>query len=309
MDDEKFCIVAIIIAIGMVGGIAALTYIDENGWPWDNDDEEGDETLYVREGDEVSVDYTGYFLGPNGELGAVFDTSVGNVARNDTIPKSPAFMERETYDDLTFTVVAEGEKGDVVSGFNEGVKGMKVGETKQVTVPPSLGYGRSNEDLILSLNSTQKIEMRESISTESFNKMFDMVDLKNDTHFIHPFWGWNVEIIDHTPTSVTIMNKPTYGVSYQGFPWNTTVTDLSTGRNTITLSHQTQEITRNTKVIFPSLIPYDMEWFENAESSAEKPPNEGFVTASGGEIIIDFNQMVVGKTLVFQITLNNINRE
>ena len=308
MDDEKFCIVAIIVAIGMVGGIAALTYIDENGWPWEKE-EEKEEILVVKEGDEVSLDYTGYFLGPNGNLGPVFDTSLRSVAEDDTISKSPGFTEKGTYDDLTFTVVAKGEKGDVVPGFNEGIKGMKVGDTKQVTVPTSMGYGDANEKLRLYINSTQKIPMEETIDMDDFESMFPRVDIKNDTQFNHPFWGWRVDIVDHSPAEVTIMNRPTYGESYTGFPWNTTITDLSTERNTITLDHQVQEITDDTKIAFSELIPYDFDWFREAERSTQNPPKDSYVTVLGGEIVIDFNREVVGRTLIFQITLNNINRE
>ena len=31
--------------------------------------------------------------------------------------------------------------GEMIDGFNQGVKGMKVGGTRRITVPPSLGYG------------------------------------------------------------------------------------------------------------------------------------------------------------------------
>jgi hypothetical protein len=108
MDDEKFCIGAIVVAILMFGGIAVMTYVDEEGWPWEKEDN-GEDVLLIQAGDEVSVDYIGYFIGPSGELGSVFDTSIGDVARNDSIPKSTGFIFKETYDDMTFTVVEEGE--------------------------------------------------------------------------------------------------------------------------------------------------------------------------------------------------------
>ena len=74
----------------------------------------------VQKNDIVSVDYTGKF-----ENGTVFDSSEG---------KSP----------LTFTA---GE-GQVIKGFDNAVLGMKVGEEKNVTIPPQDAYGERNASLV-----------------------------------------------------------------------------------------------------------------------------------------------------------------
>ncbi|HEX8684606.1 MAG TPA: FKBP-type peptidyl-prolyl cis-trans isomerase [Ardenticatenaceae bacterium] len=65
-------------------------------------------------GDTVAVHYTGFF-----EDGSVFDSS---------IPRG---------EPLTFTIGS----GQVIPGWEEGVTGMKVGELRQLRVPPELGYG------------------------------------------------------------------------------------------------------------------------------------------------------------------------
>ena len=64
-------------------------------------------------GSHVTVNYTGYFTN-----GAVFDTSIG---------RSP----------FGFTV----GQGQVIAGWDEGIVGMKVGGTRKLVIPPSLGYG------------------------------------------------------------------------------------------------------------------------------------------------------------------------
>lgn len=74
----------------------------------------------VQKNDVVSVDYTGKL-----ENGTVFDSSEG---------RSP----------LTFTA---GE-GQVIKGFDDAVLGMKVGDEKNVTIPPQEAYGERNESLI-----------------------------------------------------------------------------------------------------------------------------------------------------------------
>jgi len=64
-------------------------------------------------GNHVTVNYTGYLTN-----GSTFDTSIG---------KTP----------FGFTLGS----GQVIAGWDEGVAGMKVGGTRKLVIPPSLGYG------------------------------------------------------------------------------------------------------------------------------------------------------------------------
>ena len=74
----------------------------------------------AKEGDTVRVHYTGT-LGD----GSVFDTSA----------------EREP---LQFTIGA----GAVIPGFEQGVLGMKLGESKTITIPADQAYGPYREELV-----------------------------------------------------------------------------------------------------------------------------------------------------------------
>ena len=69
----------------------------------------------VKSGDTVTVDYTGSL-----DNGKVFDSS-----------KKPG---REPF---SFTV----DGGMVIKGWDEGLKGMKVGGVRELKIPPALGYG------------------------------------------------------------------------------------------------------------------------------------------------------------------------
>ncbi len=75
----------------------------------------------VKNGDNVSVFYTGKFTN-----GTVFDTNVGGQP-------------------LNFTVGAN----EVIPGFDNAVIGMRVGESKNVTIPPSEAYGEPSANLIV----------------------------------------------------------------------------------------------------------------------------------------------------------------
>ena len=87
--------------------------------------EEG--SAMANDGNIVKVHYTGTL-----EDGTIFDTSV----------------EREP---LEFTL---GE-GTLIPGFEEAVRGMKVGQSKMVTIPAEEAYGLHSDDLVLVIERAQ----------------------------------------------------------------------------------------------------------------------------------------------------------
>lgn len=307
MDDEKLCLISIGIVIVVFAGLAGMTYIDEEGWPWQDDKKEEDKVLLIQEGDKVSVDYVGRFVGTAGEPGPVFDTSLPEVARDDSIPKSISFIEKpaDTYDDLTFTVGS----GTMIKGFEEAVINKQVDESFTVAIPPEKGYGLALEELVYSVNATETIPMKETLSRDVFQTLYSMVDLETADSFIHPFWTWDVHILSADPEEVQIWHQPVYGQNYLGFTWNTTIVDMSTERNIITLHHDLEGINRDTRIPYPMLAAFDPNWAAIINELVEQPPGEGLVISKGGEITIDFNGEVTGKTLIFTITINNVERE
>jgi peptidylprolyl isomerase len=88
----------------------------------------GKEGLKMTEnGDTVKVHYTGTLSD-----GTVFDSSVNG-------------------DPLEFTVGA----GQMIAGFDTAVLGMKVGETKKVTIPPDKAYGARDETATKIVNKSE----------------------------------------------------------------------------------------------------------------------------------------------------------
>lgn len=75
----------------------------------------------VTVGVQASVRYTGWLAN-----GTQFDSNVGAA--------SP----------FRFTVGG----GGTIAGFDEGVRGMRVGGQRQIIIPPSLGYGASGQGAI-----------------------------------------------------------------------------------------------------------------------------------------------------------------
>lgn len=93
----------------------------------------------IKKGDRITVDYIGRLNDSE-----VFDTSVESIAK-----AAGVYSEGRNYEEgLTFNVGA----GEMIKGFDEGVVGMKVGQTKTVMIPADQAYGQRRDDLIREFN-------------------------------------------------------------------------------------------------------------------------------------------------------------
>ncbi len=92
----------------------------------------------VKAGDNVTVDYTGWF-----DDGTVFDTSNASVAYQAGI-----YDPAQTYAPISFIV----GQNEVIKGFDDAVVGMKVGESKNITIEAKDAYGEYDTSLIMPVN-------------------------------------------------------------------------------------------------------------------------------------------------------------
>jgi peptidylprolyl isomerase len=83
--------------------------------------------MTAKPGDTVQVHYTGKL-----DDGQTFDSSVGSDA-------------------LEFTIGG----GNMIEGFDEAVRGMSVGESKQVRIPAEQAYGPRIDEMVLSVGREQ----------------------------------------------------------------------------------------------------------------------------------------------------------
>lgn len=83
----------------------------------------GSSALVVAQGDNISVYYTGTLSN-----GTVFSSNVGGQP-------------------LNFTVGS----GQVIMGFDNGVIGMSINQTKTITIPASEAYGEANPALVVTV--------------------------------------------------------------------------------------------------------------------------------------------------------------
>lgn len=86
-------------------------------------------------GQTAHVNYVGYLT-----TGSLFDTSIGKTAAS--VQAGESLVDGGA----TLGVVIDapqGTAGSVIAGFNEGVKGMQVGETRVLVIPAALAYGNA----------------------------------------------------------------------------------------------------------------------------------------------------------------------
>ena len=84
--------------------------------------------ISAQNGDTISVHYVGKFPG-----GKVFDTSMRSEAE-----KAGLFSPARDYKPLQVVLGAH----NVIPGFEEALMGMKINESKEVTIPPEKAYGK-----------------------------------------------------------------------------------------------------------------------------------------------------------------------
>ena len=185
--------------------------------------------LEVAEGDIVEVNYTGRLL-----EGAVFDTSLPEIARNDSIPKVSWFNARPFYEPLSFTVGA----GQMIKGFDEGVRDMKLNEKKTVAIVPEDGYGLHDParvqafPIIETISMTQEIKRRwDFTSLDDFRNMFGNVNRTQGESFMVRGTDFNASVIYASGNVSIIELLPEQGevVRLYEYPWNSTVVSVTPG--------------------------------------------------------------------------------
>lgn len=100
------------------------------------DDKVGDGTE-AAPGKLTTVHYTGWLLGPEDVQGQKFDSS------------------KDHGQPFSFVLGA----GNVIKGWDEGVKGMKVGGKRTLLIPPALGYGARGAGAAIPPNASLKFEV------------------------------------------------------------------------------------------------------------------------------------------------------
>lgn len=267
-------------------------------------------TQTVKKGDNISVDYIGSF-----ENGTVFDTSNESVALANGL-----FTPAGTYKPLNFTV----GKRQVIEGFDEGVIGMKKGDTRKLTIPPEKAYPIDPRQIhaspiVLEVPVNNTVNKGEVLPKDQFEQYFgknhtvgESIQIPNtninitvnnmtsEVSFTYDFklgsnvWDsrapWNETVIKIDEKNVTLRSNVTKNQIIQepGYPFTTTVIDI--GDKNITLKRNpVPETTVQLPDMFGQMIPTKISFNETS-------------------VIFDQNPEVAGKTLIFNVTLISIDK-
>ncbi len=225
----------------------------------------------VEPGDVVSVDYVGTF-----EDGSVFDTSIKEVAENPLVPKDPSFRAKNVYAPLKFTAGV----GEVIPGFDDGVLGMKKGEKKEIRIPPEEAYGDYNKDLTRTLLRKSQVAVLEVVEKERFSRETGLTEFIENTTV--PWRYWQGQIYKVLPELIVVRNE----VTTERINTNIGSIDVTIESGTITM------------VLIPQL--------DTVISTPQGPAKVTFMNES--EFILDYNHPLAGKTLVFEITVDSIEK-
>jgi FKBP-type peptidyl-prolyl cis-trans isomerase 2 len=221
----------------------------------------------VEIGDSVSVNYVGKF-----DDGMVFDTSLQEVAENPLVQKTSTFNPKPVYTPFKFTVGS----GQVIPGFDEGVLGMKEGENKEIVIPPEMGYGTKDEELIEILPRIYIIDVIENVPKHDFSEETGVTKF-NETDIV-PWRDWTAEVVVVTADFVIIRNLANDST-------------VNTEIGTIETKVETGTITQ----IFTPLEGVVV--------------NDGqFSAVNDTYFIVDYNHPLAGQTLTFEVTVETIEK-
>jgi FKBP-type peptidyl-prolyl cis-trans isomerase 2 len=224
----------------------------------------------VSEGDKVAVNYIGTLAD-----GTLFDTNVEAVALE-------AGMQREQFLPFTFTVGA----GEVVSGFDAALIGMSVGETKTVDLTSDEAYGGSDSSLLFELPMVQEMNRYDTLTLADFEGVFD--DAFVGKVITLEGLSWEIEVIEITETAITIENLLVLGDEV-GLPY------VDWKGEVVKIKEETIDVLQKPELGQTFMLPM------------EGTVQQGSVSEIGEEMfLVDFNHMLAGKALTFEIELLEI---
>jgi FKBP-type peptidyl-prolyl cis-trans isomerase 2 len=259
-----------------------------------------DQDLTAATGDMVTVNYLGKL-----EDGRVFDTSLLSVAYNTSVAKSLGFTLRSNSSYVPFSLTIGA--GTVISGFNDGIIGMKVGDEKVITIPPSKGYGEMDLSKVFSFDLNETKTIYENMTFSEFKTKFGVTAVYG-LSVQDPTYNWPVLVIyaNMDADKVRIQNAPMAGqqidvyknatVSATG--WNITIQSVDSTKNAgegeISLHHNVTALDNRYIMGYDSV---KKSTFILDDVSTSTPVWTG---------ARNYNTELIGKNLVFTVKLVSI---
>src|SRR2546426_12630694 len=99
--------------------------------------------------------------------------------------------------------------GGVVKGFDLGIQGLAVGDSKAIVVPPSLGYGAADPTKFVVKPLFESVAVRVTMSTTDFAATYRTSPVSG-MNVTDPFWGWT-QTVSVAGGNVALTNRPPPG--------------------------------------------------------------------------------------------------
>lgn len=227
--------------------------------------------MVLENGDFVKMDYIGWVK----DTGEVFDTTYEDVAFNTTIKKMDRFTFATRYEPIEFTL----GQGQVLPALEKDLIGLKIGETKNITLTPEEGYGEWSSNYTTTLPVVAILTKLTEVPISEFRANMGKEPEKNETIQLN---YWTARVVDISNSTVTLQHEPKEG----------TIISTQYGPATVTLN-DTHIITHLT----PKLGTIIATAF-GEQGIISKINNTDFT--------IDFNHPLAGKTLLFEVNITDI---
>ena len=256
--------------------------------------------LTVQNGDSVLLKYIGQYTN-----GQVFDTSIYSVAvNNGSYVKGPGFQWRGNASAYTPLNVSNVGTGQVIKGMDQGIIGMHVNETRTLVIPPSEGYGPLNASLLFYLPIYQNITIVHTMNSTVFSNTFGQ-EPNPGVSFTDPFWHWKDSVVYNVSGTVTYDYLPNQGQTVYPYTYNSTVQPGYTGWPVRVISVDSSANNGTGRITLYNEIPISM-----VKNAGGRNGTSGTFTVwslnSNGTATLNFNRPVVGRTLIFTVTVTYI---
>jgi len=292
-------IIAVIVIITLISVAVVYNYYKHR-----DDEEDPFIPETVEDGDTVKVDYTGYLDEPD-TTGKVFDTTNLTIFNDGSIEKVRNFPEV-----ISSSTLVAGESSPT-EGFSTGLIGLETNTTTWIEVQPEKGYGAYHHELLLQIPLREEIPVYQVMDKSDFLLDFGITEefLVKQASAVHPFWGWNITVLDVRDDSVEFWNMPDEGAEVGNFPWKSTIDEVST--LTIYVQHHVNSDDVDTSVDPDAIRTYDRRSITDlsekwTEFDLHGSLKNGVVTTVAGSITVDFNLETAGRTLFYQVTVLEI---
>lgn len=300
---KKLLIVTIVVIL-LFSGCVQKTESQRNTWDNISVGDLIEVQKTVKNGDNISLDYVAMVNG------RIVDTSIESIAKENNLS-----IPNKKYKQITFVV----GNGRVIKGLEEGIIGMKMGESKTLSIPPEKAFGLKDPKLIRTIPIIQNVSRITSfpriidISVDQFDSIFganhttgDVVKIPdtNNSLTVENFSSsivslsynlkvgdemlsqksWKETVVDIDEHNITTRTDAKKNETYQlgGNPWNTTVIDIDSD-NIILRHNKVPDINMYTGVDKKTRIHFDDNF-----------------------IIMDSNNEFAGETLVYNVTIRSI---